>query len=54
MILLAILLVSIIDIWKEQKKKEEIETINTHIEERAMDIAEEKILEAMENLEKSN
>ena len=52
MILLAILIVIIIDKWKDQKKKEELETINEHIDERAIEIAEEKILEAMENLEK--
>ena len=54
MILLAIIIVIVIDHWKDQKKKEELETINTHIDERAIEIAEEKILEAMENFEKSN
>lgn len=54
MILLAILIVILIDHWKDQKKKEELETINEHIDERAIEIAEEKILEAMKNLEKSN
>ena len=48
----AISIIYIIDKWKETKKKEELETINEHIEERAIKIAEEKILEAMENLEK--
>lgn len=52
MIILAILIVVVIDQWKDQKKKEELETINEHIDERAIEIAEEKILEAMENLEK--
>ncbi len=52
MILSAILIVLLIDHWKDQKKKEELETINEHIDERAIEIAEEKILEAMENLEK--
>ena len=52
MIILAIIIVVWIDQWKETKKKEELETINEHIEERAIKIAEEKILEAMENLEK--
>lgn len=52
MILLAIIIVIAIDQWKDKKKKEELETINEHIDERAMKIAEEKILEAMENLEK--
>ena len=51
MIILAILAVILIDQWKEQKKKEELKIINEHIDERAMEIAEEKILEAMKNLE---
>ena len=51
MILLAIIIVVMIDKWKDQKKKEELETINEHIEERAIQIAEEKILEAMKNIE---
>lgn len=54
MIILAIIIVVAIDKWKDQKKKEELETINEHIDERAIEIAEEKILEAMEHLEKSN
>ncbi len=51
MIILAIAVVVIIDNWKDKKKKEELEIINEHIDERAMEIAEEKILEAMKNLE---
>lgn len=51
MILLAIIIVVIIDRWKETKKKEELETINNHIDERAIEIAEEKILEAMAKIE---
>ncbi len=51
MIILAIMIVVVIDKWKDQKKKEELEIINQHIDERAMEIAEEKILEAMKNLE---
>ena len=54
MIILAIIIVVVIDNWKDQKKKEELEIINEHIDERAIEIAEEKILEAMKNLEKSN
>ena len=54
MIFLAIIIVVAIDNWKDQKKKEELETINAHIDERAIEIAEEKILEAMENFENSN
>lgn len=52
MILIAIIVVVLIDQWKDQRKKEELETINLHIDERAAEIAEEKILNAMENLEK--
>ncbi len=51
MIILAVGIVILIDQWKDQKKKEELEIINEHIDERAMEIAEEKILEAMKNLE---
>ena len=51
MILLAIIIVIIIDQWKDQKKKEELEIINTHIDQRAMEIAEEKIQKAMDKLE---
>ena len=51
MILLAIIIVVVIDQWKDQKKKEELETINEHIDERAMEIAEEKIQKAMDKLE---
>lgn len=54
MLIIAIIIVVAIDQWKDQKKKEELEIINEHIEDRAMHIAEEKILEAMENLEKSD
>ena len=52
MILLSVIVVVLIDQWKDQRKKEELETINEHIDERAIEIAEEKILEAMKNLEK--
>lgn len=52
MIMLAIIIVVIIDNWKETKKKEELDIINKHIDERAIKIAEDKILDAMENLEK--
>ena len=52
MIILAIISVVLIDQWKDQRKKEELKIINEHIDERAIEIAEEKILEAMENLEK--
>lgn len=51
MILIAIISVVLIDQWKDQRKKEELETINKHIDERAVEIAEEKILDAMKNIE---
>ena len=50
-IILAILIIYTIDKWKENKKKEELEAINKHIDERAIEIAEEKILEAMNNID---
>ena len=50
MILLAIIVVVLIDQWKDKKKKEELDIINKHIDERAIEIAEEKILEAMNNI----
>ena len=51
MIILAIISVIIIDQWKDQKKKEELAIINKHIDERAIEIAEEKILEKMNELQ---
>lgn len=51
MIILAIIIVVVIDHWKDQKKKEELDLINQHIDERAMEIAEEKIQKAMDKLE---
>ena len=51
MILLAIIIVVVIDKWKDQKKKEELTIINEHIDERAIQIAEEKIQKAMDQLE---
>lgn len=51
MILLAIIIVILIDNWKDQKKKEELTIINEHIDERAIQIAEEKIQKAMDQLE---
>lgn len=52
MILLAIIIVVLIDNWKDKKKKEELQIINEHIDERAIQIAEEKIQKAMDKLEK--
>ena len=54
MIFSAIIAVVAIDQWKDKRKKEELDLISEHIDERAVEIAEEKILEAMENLENSN
>ncbi len=51
MILLAICIVTLIDMYKDQKKKEELETIGEYIDERAMEIAEDKIRKAMDKLE---
>ena len=51
MIILAVISVIIIDQWKDQKKKEELAIINKHIDERAIEIAEEKILEKMNELQ---
>ena len=51
MIILAIGIVIIIDNWKDQKKKEELQIINEHIDERAIQIAEEKIQKAMDKIE---
>lgn len=51
MILIAVMVVLLIDQWKDQRKKEELNIINEHIDERAIEIAEGKILEAMENFE---
>jgi len=51
MILLAVLIVVLIDQWKDQRKKEELDIINKHIDERAIEIAEEKIQKAMDQLE---
>lgn len=47
-ITLAVIIVYSIDKWKETKKKEELDIID----KRAAEIAEEKILEALEELEK--
>lgn len=51
MIILAIIFVVLIDQWKDQKKREELDIINKHIDERAIQIAEEKIQKAMDTLE---
>ena len=51
MILLAILIITSIDKWKEKTKHDELETIEKHIDEKAQRIAEEKIIEYMEKIE---
>lgn len=51
MIILAVIFVVLIDQWKDQKKREELDIINKHIDERAIQIAEEKIQKAMDTLE---
>ncbi len=51
MILLAILIITSIDKWKEKTKHYELETIEKHIDEKAQRIAEEKIIEYMEKIE---
>lgn len=50
-IIIAIIIVLIIDRWAEQKKKEELETIDKTINEKAEEIAKEKIIEYMEKIE---
>lgn len=52
-LILAALSTLIIDKYLSQKEKEKEMIIQEHIDERAQEIAEEKILEAMEKLDKS-
>lgn len=49
-LIIGVIIIILIDLWKTRQKKEELETI----EKRAEEIAEKKILEAMENLENNN
>ncbi|MBR0369500.1 MAG: hypothetical protein IJH63_02105 [Methanobrevibacter sp.] len=51
-IIIAIILVIIIDKWAEQKKREELETIDKTINEKAEEIAEELVLKHLNELEK--
>ena len=51
-IIIAIIIVLIIDRWAEQKKKEELETIDKTINEKAEEIAEELVLKHLNELEK--
>lgn len=53
-ILLAIMIVTFIDRWAEQKKKEELEIIDKQIDERAEKIAEELVLKHLEEIEHDN
>lgn len=48
---IGVIIVILIDIWKNKKKREELEIIDKTIDEKANEIAERKILEAMEKLE---
>lgn len=47
-LIIGVIIIILIDLWKTKRKKEELESI----EKRAEEIAEEKILEAMEKLGK--
>lgn len=50
-IALAIVITLIIDKWAETRKKEELELIDKTIDDRAKQIAEEKVLEYLEKIE---
>jgi uncharacterized protein YacL len=49
-IILAILITLIIDKWAEKKKKEELTLIDKTIDDRARKIAEEKVLEYLDEI----
>lgn len=51
-IVFAVLIVIIIDKYKEKTKKEELEAIDKQIDDKAKRIAEEKILEYLKKIEK--
>jgi len=51
-IIIEIIIVIIIDKWAEKKKKEELETIDKTINEKAEEIAEELVLKHLNELEK--
>lgn len=51
-IILAIVVITSIDKYKEKTKKEELEAIDKQIDEKAKRIAEEKVLEFLEEIEK--
>ena len=46
----AIVVIASIDKWKEHQKKNELETIDKHIDERAEEIAEKLLLKKLEEL----
>jgi len=46
----AIIVIASIDKWKEHQKKQELETIDKHIDERAEEIAEKLLLQKLEEL----
>ena len=50
-VILAILIITSIDIFKEKTKKEELEAIDKQIEIKAREIAEEKVLEYLKEIE---
>lgn len=52
-LILGVVIVIIIDIWKDKQKKTELEIIDTTINEKAEQIAEQKILEAMSEFEQN-
>ncbi|WP_296875505.1 hypothetical protein [uncultured Methanobrevibacter sp.] len=51
-LIMGVVIVILIDLWKDKKKKEELEIIDKTINEKAEKIAERKILEAMSKLDK--
>lgn len=50
-IILAIVVITSIDRYKEKTKKEELEAIDKQIDDRAREIAEEKVLEYLDKIE---
>ena len=50
-ITLAILVITSIDKYKEKTKREELEAIDKQIDDRAREIAEEKVLEYLDKIE---
>ena len=46
----AIIVIASIDKWREHQKKNELETIDNHIDERAEEIAEKLLLQKLEEL----